>query len=108
MSIIPFFLNNWKAIAAVLALAAAFSAGWLVNGWKHEAERAKALDDLIAEQEANYQAAVSAEAERLSRQRDNERETETVIKEVTRYVKGKCDGPVLGPDGARALNRLRK
>ena len=108
MSIIPFFLNNWKATAAVLALVAAFSAGWLVNGWKHEADRAKALDDLIAEQEANYQAAVSAEAERLSRQRDNERETETVINEVIRYVEADSGHCRIQPDSVRALNRLRK
>ena len=103
-------LAGWKGYAAIAlaCLVLGIGTGWTVNTWKHEAERAAALDDLIAEQKENYDASVRSEAARLSRQRENEAQTETVIKEVTRYVQGKCEDPVLGPDGARALNRLRQ
>lgn len=99
-------LGNWKLIAIALAVGAGI--GWVVHGWKYDAARTAALEALKAEQEENYQAAVSAEAERLSRQRDNERETETVINEVIRYVEADSGHCRIQPDSVRALNRLRK
>lgn len=103
-----FLLANWKPIAFALAFVVGIGIGWTVNSWKHEAERAAALDTLIAEQDENYRRAVNEEAARLSRQRENERETETVIEEVIRYVEADSDRCGIGAAGARALNRLRK
>lgn len=102
------FLNTWKWPLIGLALAAAFSAGWLVNGWKHEADRAAALDDLIAEQKKNWDDAVKEEAKRIAGQAEREAETETVIEEVIRYVEADSGHCRIGPDSVRSLNRLRK
>lgn len=103
-----FLLANWKPIAAALALLAAFGAGWQVNTWKHDAERAAALEALKAKQEENWAEAVQKEAKRIAGQAERERETETVIEEVIRYVEADSGRCGIGPAGARALNRLRQ
>lgn len=99
-------LGNWKLIA--IALLVGIGIGWTVHGWKHEAERAATLDKLIAEQEENWAEAVQKEAKRLAGQAERERETETVIEEVIRYVEADPERCGIGPDSVRSLNRLRK
>jgi hypothetical protein len=105
---LSFLLANWKPIAFALALVAAFGAGWTVNTWKHEADRAAALEALKEKQEENWAEAVQKEAERIAGQAERERETETVIEEVIRYVEADSGHCRIGPDSVRSLNRLRQ
>ncbi len=103
-----FLLANWKPIAFALAFVVGIGIGWTVNGWKHEADRAAALEDLIAEQKKNWDDAVKEEAKRIAGQAEREAETETVIEEVIRYVEADSGHCRIGPDSVRSLNRLRK
>lgn len=103
-----FLLANWRPIALALAFVVGIGIGWTVNGWKHEADRAAALEALKEKQEENWAEAVKEEAKRIAGQAERERETETVIEEVIRYVEqdsGRCR---IGPASVRSLNRLRK
>lgn len=99
-------LGNWKLIA--IALAVGVGIGWTVNGWKHGAERAAALDALKAKQEENFDQQVAEAAKLIAEKNERERETETVIEEVIRYVEADPDRCGIGLGAVRSLNRLRK
>lgn len=99
-------LGNWKLIA--IAVLVGIGIGWTVHGWKYDAARTAALEALKAEQEENFDKQVAEAAKLLAEKNERERETETVINEVIRYVEqdsGRCR---IQPDSVRALNRLRK
>lgn len=95
---------NLQLIALALAVAVSFGAGWQVQGWRYEAARAEAADQLRELQAQNAMRARDAESA-LEAARA---EVRTEFKTITRTVDHVVENPVyrnvcLTDDGLRAL-----
>lgn len=81
---------QWKLVAVVAVVITAFFAGWKVNGWRHDAEYKRKLEEIIRQSDMQ-----DAQNRVIIRDLQN-RKQEIITKEVVRYAKIKdvTDGRV--------------
>lgn len=70
---IPAILANWRLIAAAGAIAGAFFAGWLTNGWRWEARQADLIEQYRAAEALAADAARKQSAEWAAKAADLDR-----------------------------------
>ena len=86
---------NIKAIAIGVVLLATFVAGWTTNGWRHDAQLKKALQETIALQKAydDYAREVATKFQ------NQQAEQVIVYKDIKRKVKDVTDNRICFADG---------
>jgi protein-arginine kinase activator protein McsA len=86
---------NWKHALIAGAIFTAFSAGWTVNGWRHDGAMKKALQEKIELQQA-YDAYAR---EVVSKFQNQQAEQVIVYRDIKRKVKDVTDNRICFADG---------
>ena len=99
--LLKFLPNKATLIALTIGLTVAFSAGWMVNGWRHDAKVKKAVYKAL--KEASKQNKVDIKLAKKERKKVEaiRKETQSILKKVQH---AKLNNTRLDPDFIRLYN----
>jgi len=94
-----------KIYAAIVVVALAFYSGWAVNGWRHNAMKAKALEVAIKKADVQTKTDEKVVGEAEAKKQETRIVYKTIYKEIDRVKDSDCS---VHPDLVRVWNNANQ